>query len=81
MEGERVGQQHEPWKRARLSVRKAPFELHKSWSLRVRMQMQQRLREPALFSLGIDSKLRACGLVSLRVRDAHGGNHVAARRL
>jgi integrase len=41
--------------------------------------MQQRARELALFDLGIDSKLRACDLVKLRVRDVCHGEHVASR--
>lgn len=41
--------------------------------------MQRRPRELALFNLGIDSKLRGCDLVSLRVRDVCHGDHVAAR--
>jgi len=38
------------------------------WAIRVRLQMDHRTRELALFNLGIDSKLRACDLTSLRVR-------------
>lgn len=41
--------------------------------------MQRRLRELALFNLGTDSKLRACDLVSLRVRDVCHGGRVAPR--
>ena len=36
------------------------------WALRVRLQMESRFRELALFNLGIDSKLRGCDLVSLK---------------
>ena len=43
--------------------------------------MQCRLRELALFDLGIDSKLRACDLVKLRVRDVCHGDRVAARAM
>jgi integrase len=43
--------------------------------------MQGRLRELAVFNLGIDSKLRACDLVSLRVRDMCHGDRVAARAI
>ena len=54
----------------------APFKLKEIWSIRVRLEMQGRLRELALFDLGIDSKLRACDLVKMRlwgsVRDGFG---------
>ncbi len=43
-----------------------PFKLREIWAIRIRLQMQGRVRELALFDLGIDSKLRACDLVSLR---------------
>jgi integrase len=41
--------------------------------------MENRVRELALFNLGIDSKLRGCDLVSLKVRDVCHGDQVAAR--
>jgi hypothetical protein len=43
----------------------------------VRLQQEHRTRELAPLNLGIDSKLRACDLVSLRVRDITHGDHVA----
>src|SRR4030095_12078093 len=44
-----------------------------------RLQIQGRVRDLALPDLGIDSKLRACDLVQLRVRDVCHGNHVTSR--
>jgi len=41
--------------------------------------MENRVRELALFNLGIDSELRGCDLVSLKVRDICHGDHVATR--
>lgn len=79
MEATRTGHRREPWNKAKLVGQKAPFKLKEIWAIRVRLQMQQRLRELASFNLGIDSKLRACDLVSLRVRDVCHGDHVAAR--
>ena len=43
--------------------------------------MEQRVRELALFDLGIDSKLRACDLVKLKVRDIRHGERVASRAI
>lgn len=76
-----VTQTHAPWNKGRLVGQKAPFKLKEIWSIRVRLQMQGRLRELAMFNLGIDSKLRACDLVSLRVRDVCHGDRVAARAI
>lgn len=43
--------------------------------------MENRVRELALFNLGIDSKLRGCDLVALRVRDICHGDQVASRAM
>lgn len=43
--------------------------------------MQDRVRELALFNLGIDSKLRGCDLVQLKVRDICHGDQVATRAI
>jgi hypothetical protein len=50
-------------------------------NVRVRLEMQDRLREIALLDLGIDSKLRACDLVSLRVRNVHHGDRIAGEAI
>jgi hypothetical protein len=65
---------HDAWNKGKRVGQKAPFKLKAIWSIRVRLEMQGRLRELALCSdLGIDSKLHACDLLSLRVRDADTG--------
>jgi len=69
----------EPWNKGKLVGQKAPFKLKDIWALRVRLQMEGRVRELALFNLGIDSKLRGCDLVSLKVRDVCHGDQVATR--
>jgi len=51
------------------------------WAIRVRLQIGRRTRELALFNLAIDSKLRSCDLVRLRVRDVCHGNVVASRTM
>jgi integrase len=72
---------HEPWNKGKLVGQKAPFKLKEIWAIRVRLQMQARARELALFDLGIDSKLRACDLVKRRVRDGCHGDRVATRAI
>lgn len=46
-----------------------PLKLHEIWSIRIRLEMANRIRDLALFNLAIDSKLRSCDLVNLRVSD------------
>ncbi len=81
MESPHTPQRREAWNKGKLVGQKAPFKLKEIWAIRVRLQMQGRLRELALFDLGIDSKLRACDLVKLRVRDVCHGDRVAARAI
>jgi len=69
----------EPQNKGKIVGLKAPFKLIRVWALRVRLQMESRVRELAFFNLGIDGKLRACDLVSLKVRDIRHGDQVATR--
>ena len=71
----------ETWNKGKIVGQKAPFKLKDIWALRVRLQMEGRVRELALSNLGIDSKLRGCGLVALKVRDVCHGDQVAARAI
>lgn len=70
-----------PWNKGKLVGQKSPFKLKEIWAIRVRLQLEKRIRELALFDLGIDSKLRACDLVKLRVRDICHGDRVASRTI
>src|SRR6187431_1919733 len=71
----------EPWNKGKIVGQKAPFKPKDIWVLRVRLQMESRVRELALFNLGIDSKLRGCDLVALRFRDVCHGDQVASRAI
>ncbi|MBV8503492.1 MAG: tyrosine-type recombinase/integrase [Paucibacter sp.] len=68
-----------PWNKGKIVGQKAPFKPKDIWALRVRLQMENRVRELALLNLGIDSKLRGCDLVGLRVRDVCHGDQIASR--
>jgi integrase len=70
-----------PWNKGKLVGQKAPFKLKEIWAIRVRLQIYARTRELALFDLGIDSKLRACDLVKLQVRDIAHGDRIATRAI
>ena len=63
-----------PWNKGRLVGPKPPLKLKEIWGIRVRLQLATQTRGLALFNLAIDSKLRGCDLVRLKVQDvAHGG--------
>lgn len=62
-----------PWNKGKIVGQKAPLKLPEIWAIRIRLQLSNRVRELALFNLAIDSKLRGCNLVKIRIRDiAHG---------
>ncbi|EKM93747.1 integrase family protein [Stutzerimonas degradans] len=74
-------QRHEPWNKGKLVGQKAPLRLREIWAIRVRLQIGEKTRDLALFDLAIDSKLRACDLTKLQVRDIAHGTHVSARAI
>ena len=71
----------EPWNKGKLVGQKTPFKLKEIWAIRIRLQIANRCRDLALFNLAIDSKLRACDLMQLRVRDVCHGQIMASRAL
>jgi len=71
----------EPWNKGKLVGQKTPFKLKEIWAIRIRLQIAKRCRDLALFNLAIDSKLRACDLMQLRVRDVCHGQIMASRAL
>ncbi|MGZ9667908.1 tyrosine-type recombinase/integrase [Pseudomonas sp. GNP014] len=71
----------QPWNKGKLVGQKAPLRLRDIWAIRVRLQIAERTRDLALFNLSIDSKLRACDLIKLRVRDVAHGERVSPRAM
>jgi len=74
-----VGFAKAPWNKGRLIGQKRPLKPKEVWSIRVRLQLEGRKRDLALFNLAIDSKLRGCDLVSLQVEDVCVGGRVRDR--
>ena len=68
-----------PWNKGKLVGQKAPLRVSEIWAIRVRLKIFGRARDLALFYLAIDSKLRGCDLLQLRVNDVCHGGHLAAR--
>jgi integrase len=69
------------WNKGRLLGQKPPLKPKEIWSLRIRLQLAAKARDLALFNLAIDSKLRGCDLVALRVRDVYQGSVVSSRAI
>src|SRR5262249_16840554 len=64
----------QPWNKGKLTGAKPPLSPKHVWAVRTRLQLLKRFRDLALFNLAIDSKLRGCDLVGLRIVDVapHG---------
>jgi integrase len=72
---------YQPWNKGKLIGQKSPLRLRDIWGIRIRLELARNVRDLALFDLAIDSKLRACDLTKLRVRDVAHGNYVVARAM
>jgi integrase len=74
-----TGRTNAPWSRGKLIGPKPPLKAKEIWSIRVRLQVAHRIRDLALFNLALDSKLRACDLVALRVDNVTLNGRVRSR--
>ena len=68
-----------PWNKGKLIGQKLPLSMQDVWSIRMKLQNEVRLRDLALFNLALDSKLRACDLLNLRVSDVSNGDTINNR--
>ena len=67
--GSRSTRCREPWNKGKLIGPKPPLRPSHVWSIRTKLQLEGRTRDLALFNLAIDSKLRGCDVVAVRVDD------------
>jgi integrase len=74
-----VSSHRAPWNKGRLIGQKRPLKPKEVWAIRVRLQLEERRRDLALFNLALDSKLRGCDLVRLQVNDVCVGGRVRDR--
>ena len=70
-----------PWNKGFLVGQKAPLRLREIWAIRIRLQLSDKKRDLAMFNLAIDSKLRGCDLVRLKVRDVCLGGQMLHRSM
>ncbi len=68
-----------PWNKGKLIGQKTPLKQQEVWAIRVRLELADRKRDLALFNLAIDSKLRGCDLVGLKVSDVRTGDEFQSR--
>jgi integrase len=68
-----------PWNKGKIVGAKPPLRPKHVWSIRTKLQVEGRVRDLALFNLAIDSKLRGCDVVALRVDDIAPGGYAVDR--
>jgi integrase len=72
-------QKRVPWNKGKLTGAKPPLRPKHVWSIRTKLQIEGRARDLAMFNLAIDSKLRGCDVVAIRVEDVAAGGYTADR--
>jgi len=68
-----------PWNKGKLVGQKTALKLKEVWEIRIRLKIANNTRELALFNMVIDSKLRGCDLVSLKISDIRHGGKIISR--
>jgi integrase len=68
-----------PWNKGKLIGAKPPLRSKHVWSIRTKLQVEVQTRDLAMFNLAIDSKLRGCDVVALKVEDVAPGGYAVDR--
>jgi integrase len=79
MNANRAREGRVPWNKGKLTGAKPPLRPKHVWSIRTKLQIEGRARDLAMFNLAIDSKLRGCDVVAIRVEDVAAGGDTADR--
>ena len=69
----------QPWNKGKFTGAKPPLRPKHVWSIRSKLQAEKRTRDLAMFNLAIDSKLRACDVVALKIEDIAPNGYAADR--
>ncbi|WP_273838135.1 site-specific integrase [Providencia rettgeri] len=68
-----------PWNKDPIIGQKRPLKISHIWGIRIRLELEGKIRDLALFNLALDSKLRGCDFVKLKVSDVAYGSSVSSR--
>jgi len=68
-----------PWNRGKMTGAKPPLRQKHVWAIRTKLQIERRTRELAMFNLAIDSKLRGCDVVAVKVDDVAPNGYAVDR--
>jgi len=67
------------WNKGRIVGQKRPLKPKHVWAIRVRLELAENHRDLALFNMAIDSKLRGCDLVRMKIADVMASGQVKER--
>ena len=70
-----------PWNAGRIVGAKRALKLQQVWAVRFWLSRKGRLRDRAMFDLAIDSKLRGCDIVKIKIDDLVSGGRVRSRAI
>ena len=76
-----VSSNYVPWNKGKLVGQRPALKLKEVWAIRIQLQISKNIQELALFNLAIDSKLRSCDLVKLKVSDISSLGSVSSRAM
>jgi integrase len=68
-----------PWNKGKLTGAKPPLRPKHVWAIRTKLQIDHQLRDLALFNLAIDSKLRGCDVIAVKVDDVAPNGYTVDR--
>jgi len=68
-----------PWNKGKVTGAKPPLRPKHVWSIATKLQIEGRVRDLAMFNLAIDSKLRGCDVVAIKVEDVAASGYTADR--
>src|SRR5262245_23583116 len=68
-----------PWNKGKLIGAKPPLRISQVWLIRTRLMVEGRTRDLAMFNLAIDSKLRGCDVVAVKVEDVAPNGYTVER--
>ncbi|CAM3867661.1 Integrase [Klebsiella variicola] len=68
-----------PWNKDLTLGQKRLLQISHIWGIRIRLELEGKTRDLTLFNMVLDSKLRGCDLVKLKVSDVAYSSSVSSR--
>jgi integrase len=76
-----VAKEQRPWNAGRKLGAKRALKAQQVWAIRFWLDRERWLRDRAMFDLAIDSKLRGCDIVKIKIGDLVSGGRVRSRAI